>query len=204
MNDHGIMFTGAMVRALLAGRKDVTRRTSDVWARRKPGDRLWVKETWRTIRFGDEMSPSFLGEEWGAIYGSGPATPNVPVWYIADGTKVHTDCIDELGGGWSDKMRPAVHMPRWASRTLLEVVSVTREPGIGEDGRELPAVTDNEAIREGIYLGSRGWTWDESDPTIPELIHTPRLAYLALFRTINPGPMPDHLWRIEFRRVETR
>jgi hypothetical protein len=82
------------------------------------------------------------------------------------------------------------------------LVSVTREPGTGEDGRELPAVTDNEAIREGIYLGSRGWTWDESDPTIPELFHTPRLAYLALFRKINPGPMPDHLWRIEFRRVE--
>jgi hypothetical protein len=198
MNDHGIMFTGAMVRALLAGRKDVTRRTSDVWARRKPGDRLWVKETWRTPAMLNAMSPRGIAE-W--CREAGYERPWCPIRFVADdayNNAIKHGHIAAEWGGWSSRLRPSLMMPRWASRTLLEVVSVTREPGTGEDGRELPAVTDNEAIREGVHFDGTGWTWDARAPTYS----TPRLAYLALFRSINPGPMPDHLWRIEFRRVE--
>lgn len=209
---HGIIMSAPMVLALLTGRKTVTRRTSDRWAKVSPGDRLWVRETWRTVALGDKMSPSFLGEEWGAIYGSSPATPDVPIRYEADGAEAHTDRLEDGGGGWSKRARPAIHLPRWASRIVLEVVSIDREQGVEgvnaiRRGDVLPSVTDAEAIAEGIYSVSASpcdglssaltWTWGQSAPRFA----TPRLAYLALFREINGDAMPDHLWRIEFRRI---
>jgi hypothetical protein len=46
MTDHGIIFCASMVRAILAGQKSVTRRTSRRWLKVQAGDRLWVRETW--------------------------------------------------------------------------------------------------------------------------------------------------------------
>ena len=46
MKEWPILFRADMVRAILAGRKAQTRRLGDRWAKAKPGDLLWVKETW--------------------------------------------------------------------------------------------------------------------------------------------------------------
>ena len=44
MKERPIMFSAPMVRAILDGRKTMTRRTSDRWGKLQPGDLLWVKE----------------------------------------------------------------------------------------------------------------------------------------------------------------
>ena len=50
MKEYSLLFTSEMYRLTASGQKNMTRRLSDVWARRKVGDRLWVKE--RFWRFG--------------------------------------------------------------------------------------------------------------------------------------------------------
>lgn len=48
MPDMPILFSDAMIRALLEGRKTQTRRlTSSPLAKAQPGDRLWVREAWQ-------------------------------------------------------------------------------------------------------------------------------------------------------------
>jgi hypothetical protein len=70
----------------------------------KPGDRLWVRETWRWV-------------------------PTQGTWTIQDASTLEPGLLryaaDHPGGlkHWT----PSIHMPRWASRILLEVVSVRVE-----------------------------------------------------------------------------
>ena len=47
MKSHPILFSAPMIRALLAGRKTVTRRMSKQWLKVKAGDELWCRETWK-------------------------------------------------------------------------------------------------------------------------------------------------------------
>lgn len=70
----------------------------------RPGDRLWVREAWRSGRLTDRFPPREM-------------TPH-PVWYEADG-----QAPDACNG----KLRPGMFMPRWASRITLEVTGVRVE-----------------------------------------------------------------------------
>lgn len=152
MGEHGILFQDEMVRALLRPvgdplRKTVTRRTSDRWARVKPGDLLWVREC-----FG-------LTDAAELVYRATEPAAGVHRW------------------------RPSIHMPRWASRLPLRVVSVRSEWGLLQDGLctvRMPYVDDAEARREGV---------------------ADRAAYLALWESINGPVYPEWVWRIEFEEV---
>lgn len=90
------------------------------------GDRLWVKETWRTWRDFDEIKPTSLQGE------------GAPVFYEAD-----RDNCDRHG-----KARVSIHMPRWASRLTLTVTDVRVE--------RLQDISEEDAIAEGIYCTSLG------------------------------------------------
>lgn len=84
-----------------------------------PGDRLWVREAWRTEPRFDTWAPRDLDPTRAPIqYEAGP----------------HADV---LGG----KLRPGMFMPRWASRILLEVVDVSVE--------KLQAISEADAAAEG-------------------------------------------------------
>lgn len=92
----------------------------------KPGDRLWVRETWRAEARYDHLAPSKI-----------PRSSDI--WYEAD---------EALGMAYG-KLRPSIFMPRWASRISLEITGVrvervneiseedARAEGVGLEGREV-------------------------------------------------------------------
>lgn len=194
MTERGILFSGAMVRALLDGSKTQTRRpvkgidpdrlgetTSKAqWAKvnreapesfgaryfcpyGQPGDRLWVRETWAP-------HPDFPETARRAVYRADP------------------ECKYDV-----DRWRPSIHMPRWASRILLEIVSVRVE--------RLQDISDQDAIAEGIGLNpcAAGVYLTGTDETMPHA------AYRILWQQINGAGSWDanpFVWVIEFRRID--
>jgi hypothetical protein len=119
MKHRPILFTAPMVRAILSGAKTQDRRPQ-TQAPPAVGDRLWVRETWRAC---DEMGYSLPGI---------PARPGgLTLEWRADWDDTHP-------GPW----RPSIHMPRWASRITLDVVSVW--------GERLHDITEAGARAEGF------------------------------------------------------
>ncbi|TRM53255.1 hypothetical protein YH64_009140 [Achromobacter sp. LC458] len=133
MRERPILFSGPMVRAILAGNKTQTRRAVKEpisgWLNNangshkvmdgqvfnysfdqhlgncpygKPGDRLWVRETWA---FGIHALAAKRDEDG-------------PFVYAADGT---------THGRLCERWRPSIHMPRHACRLMLEITGVRVE-----------------------------------------------------------------------------
>lgn len=139
MTERPVLFSAPMVRAILAGTKTQTRRVVKpqpeerlhaIWKRFPhqsgcpygvPGDRLWVRETWAPFEFCYEQRPSDLPR-------------GIKIVYLADQKQ-------RLSG---DTYRPSIHMPRWASRLTLEVVSVRVE--------RVQEISEADAIAEGIAV----------------------------------------------------
>ena len=199
MKERPILFSGAMVRALLADAKTQTRRVvkmeshqqieqrddgrdwpwmydgerdADYWMAcpyGQPGDRLWVRETFARI---DGQTRPWIETDYQATYTHG----------------------DRLGDTLGIKKRwtPSIHMPRHASRITLEVTSVRVE--------RLQDIDLADALAEGIsdtgalILDRAG---NEQGGPIAE--------YAVLWEQINgPGSWDANpwVWVIEFKRVE--
>lgn len=146
MSDHPIIFSAPMVRALLDGRKTMTRRLAwheptpkvahtgrspkrarplslaTTWQRVKRGDRLWVREAWRIEGAGARVS----AEACRPHRASGRA-----IEYRADGYEPD-----------QHRERSPIHMPRWASRLTLAVNAVKVE--------RLRHITTADARAEGF------------------------------------------------------
>ncbi len=139
MNEKPILFSGEMVKAILEGKKTVTRRVAkDIppWASRatchmghaqifnadnsgmnfrqcpygRDGDRLWVRETC-AIGINDDC--------------------DLVCDYMADGKRKWFDLTPEnerySATYINDGKRPSIFMPRWASRITLEITGVRVE-----------------------------------------------------------------------------
>jgi hypothetical protein len=85
----------------------------------QPGERLWVRESWGY---------------WPGSTGLGPIEEGgAPPIYRADGS-------DDLPEGY--KWRPSIHMPRIASRILLEITEVGIE--------QVQSISEEDALAEGV------------------------------------------------------
>lgn len=213
MKERPILFSGAMVRALLAGTKTQTRRVaiktsqphnvclSDFDAAEckieienrhsglrywkscpygKPGDRLWVRETFCKII---GQSGCWIETDYSATYNHG--------FRLGDTL------------GLKKRWTPSIHMPRAASRLTLEITSVRVE--------RLQDISEADAIAEGIerlddFLGCPCYrAYDEpqgSDVVFPD---DPIGSYASLWTSINgPGSWDANpwVWALEFRRIE--
>jgi hypothetical protein len=127
----------------------------------QPGDRLWVRET-------------FLG------------------WYnTADGSFSHVAAFKADGYQleYSERWRPSIHMPRAASRILLEIVSVRVD--------RLQGISDSDARAEGA-TGGHG--------VVPSYNYnaTPSEHFSHIWESINGAGNWDAnpwCWVVEFKRV---
>lgn len=206
-----ILFSAPMVRALLDGSKTQTRRilksncqeigerddgsrwpwsehpltADDHWHAcpyGQPGDHLWVRETFQGPLFDGDREPEYRAD---------PEAFNRPEYceYAADGGQApeFMTMDDERVCRW----RPSIHMPRWASRILLEIVSVRVErlQDIGVEDIEAEGVVTSEASI--MEHGCRARVID----------------FTRLWEGINGAGSWDEnpwVWVVEFRHVSTQ
>ncbi len=201
MRERPILFSGPMVRAILEGRKTVTRRpikpsmrSADIqfelqqeadgsWhpyhifdesrfdrsgtehpilcPYGQPGDRLWVRES---------TSEEVIGSQSVTRYTADGAISNHPWWY-------------------SKGACPSIHMPRWASRILLEITDVRVE--------RLQDITYEQAMAEGIDAHPSGFFGNGCT--------TAAGAFHELWESINGAGSWDAnpmVWAISFKRIQ--
>lgn len=201
VKERPILFSAPMVRAILEGRKTQTRRIVKLegnafvgrmmngdqkrWPYRnaydgeaipcpfgQPGDRLWVRETFQQVAH-------FTTDESGETYAVKFKRPK-EISYVADGLATGST---GMRSGWSSK-KPAIHMPRWASRITLEIVNVRVE--------RLQEIDAADAVAEGM---------PQFEATPPDFL------FRNLWHTIHAADGPNGwnanpwVWVIEFRRL---
>jgi hypothetical protein len=152
VRERPILFSGEMVRAILDGTKTQTRR---VVIRRMKDEGEWVKVrpvrgyTPETIRseypcpYGQPGDLLWVRESWRALnrFNSWPVERGSWVVYEADGPH-DGDARPARSGGRMGKLRPSIHMPRWASRITLEITDVRVE--------RVQEITEADARADGV------------------------------------------------------
>jgi hypothetical protein len=202
MRERPILFSAPMVRALLAGKKTQTRRIrrqaldeDATCPYGEAGDRLWVRETWG-IRGSHWCNASPDIHDVQVAYRADAAARVVPIscaQYDANIGKqrCRADCDGDPGGKHGDeltafwrKWRPAIHMPRWASRIELVVVGVGCEA--------LQDISEEDARAEGVEPFDDGDTFKNT-----------YAVYRDLWNSINGQRAPwganPYVWAIEFK-----
>lgn len=212
MKTRPMLYSGPMVRAILAGTKTQTRRVVKPAPRTvdgvpdwksvrcpygQPGDRLWVRETFYAFgRWVTQFNAKKGRDEWHFIdmtLESGksylhPASDSQPQ---PMGGKRHKGGITPTW--WK---RPAIFMPAAASRITLEVTGVRVE--------RLQDISETDALAEGIVqLRDGGFGLPAG-----EHYHAtdPRISYWSLWDHINgPGSVEANpwVWVVEWPALET-
>ena len=155
------------------------------------GERIWVRETWATLGNEDGCYVDWednlcKGDERSAarIYrASCEQRPgDYGLWSIPDDAywKPHTK-EHKFEGAW----RPSIHMPRWASRILLEITDVRVE--------RLNAISGLLPDYPGTFLTPKGD------------FATAKVAFLRLWESIygeESWKANGWVWVISFKRVE--
>ncbi|SFN83444.1 hypothetical protein SAMN03159304_01126 [Pseudomonas sp. NFACC24-1] len=223
IKERPILFSAPMVRAILEDRKTVTRRAVKIQPHidasgnfcvgnsnygqdgygkpvtkhfvneccpyGKPGDRLWVREAWVADAQLDSVAPRELSQ-------------GEPIRYPADEAVRQTGCAMISPG----KTRPSIHMPRWVSRILLEIIDVRVE--------RLQDIRDAQALAEGIigvdFRPDDGWPICTGYMVGPDdgespLETTAARAFARLWSSINGADSfaaNPWVWVVEFKRVQ--
>jgi len=149
----------------------------------QPGDRLWVRETWRPE----------------TIHSCAMDTCDcdaVGVSYAADGEWIPHTWQNPPPDDWYMPAAaargnvPSIHMPRWACRLVLEITAVRVE--------RLQAITEADAVAEGLSQSESG-SW------LPGPCDHPEWAFHQLWAQAYGEPAWEAnpwVWVIEFKRVE--
>lgn len=224
-----ILFSGAMVRAILDGRKTQTRRAVKLPHNNHLG-------TWEPMTIGgpnggrtaDGRTIPLQGGIWhtrtGECLASPYGQPGDRLWvrettkarpllnvftgeaidltcgaYVADDEPVLDERRFDLVWWYSRKTCPAIHMPRAACRLVLEVTGVRVE--------RLNDCSEADAAAEGVepyaIYGGKPASW-KGAANMTAARDTAREAYRDLWDSINGAGAWDAnpwVWIVEFRRV---
>jgi len=224
MRERPILFSGPMVRALLAGTKTQTRRI--VKRNGKNGHVVFDHPVWQ-VKPTD--APKFAGHshdfwrpEATVAYSSLPpcpyGQPGDRLWvresfmdlrgtgvehYDADGRRQrYAFAADSPPGSYSDearkdyglKWKPSIHMPRSACRLVLEVTGVRVE--------RLNDISEEDAHAEGCPFTWDGNQYEPPPPEVDSWQGYGRASFSLLWSQIN-GPdswqTNPWVWVVEFR-----
>jgi len=208
MKEKPIIFSGPMVRAILDGRKTMTRRVVklqpvpeparfEIWSRAdglwypcsnsgRTGIGNWGGPRWR-CPFGIPGDHLWVRETWAD---TSKECPRCPVSYRATWPPE-----DEEGRCF--KWKSSRFMPRWASRITLEVTGVRVE--------RLQDITEEDAKEEGVYQRCEEWLPTDADPNGYAYVMAAD-AFRTLWDSINSRrgfgwDANPWVWVISFRRV---
>ncbi len=221
VRERPILFSGAMVLAILEGRKTVTRRiikpqpdfsnwsepeppTSDLvneaWQtghvdakcpHGKPGDSLWVRERWSKHIQPLTAQGHTRGREF-CVFPDGGQTFSWCKEYHPGLAEYHPGAFDGC------KWRPSIFMPRWASRITLQIDAVRVE--------RLDQITEEDARAEGV---ERQMDMHGRDPRgSGDIIvsYSYREPFKALWDSINgkaaPWATSPFVWVLSFHQIE--
>lgn len=230
MTERGMIFNGEMVRAILDGRKTQTRRivksqrVGDGWSVKEAQSPLTARHThdwWLPTGtrpysalpgcpYGVVGDRIWVREAWAEAGGSAPELKLYRANYPAHVPSHYENVPPAEDIRWT----PSIHMPRWASRILLDITDVRVE--------RLNGISDADCIAEGIIPVPKDRVDDHQfwrdyrlsgDGTF--CVHTPRESFESLWKSIR-GKSFDHeedtgpgswqanpwVWVIEFKRIE--
>jgi hypothetical protein len=197
MKSRPILFSGPMVRALLAGTKTQTRRivkreiinhhslerdeAGAYWVEAEDGDHYKVTDWCPYGQPGDQL---WVRETWARV--------NV-AQFTGEPQFVYPVCdtLTDYGGPW----RPSIHMPRAASRIALEITGVRVE--------RLQEISEHSAINEGIELKGHVWKDYRTDGGWSNPINSYASLWAKINGTEGPGSWDANpwVWVVEFKRV---
>lgn len=206
MKERPILFSGAMVRALLDCSKTQTRRivkpqppaeAKDVFTFHHPDPRTHfygfdgeaLMDWAQPCPYGEAGDRLYVRETWQhSNHPCGPYEDDCIVFYRADylDDPLGPD-LERSADGIRRQWRPSIHMPRAASRIALEVTGVRVE--------RLHDITDADALAEGV---------DRTNTSIPGYA---RDRFIRLWTSINGNESWDAnpwVWVIEFRKIDAR
>lgn len=142
----------------------------------KPGDHLWVRETWSAIGFAAKLPISEMNKAYG------------------DNIVYKADVDQSLYYDW----RPSIHMPRWASRITLEIVRVRVE--------RVRDISPHDAEAEGIQVSHYYCDEGTAPDFTPMHRCDPIGKFRELWDSINARrgygwDQDPWVWVIEFKRL---
>ena len=204
VKERPILFSGPMVRALLAGEKTQTRRRirpRDAALEELVGD--WRYDgVWEADNAGDNCHYFRRRDELGRLTRDTVNIGRCPHGVVGDrlwvretwcrtkqGTHYRADCrgLDDeaaVGGKW----KSPIYFPRSESRILLEITDVRIE--------RLQDITEADALAEGTGTLMRGCTRYDGEATD---------MFRQLWESLHgPASWEENpwVWRLQFRRIE--
>jgi hypothetical protein len=182
MTDIPIIFSGPMVRALLEGRKTMTRRLART-ERKIPGpgslggdsDRIERPSLWQKVKAGDRLwvRENFLPFDRDHVIGG--------IRYAYGADTILGSESDKIRKDYRYKWKPSIYMPREVSRLTLIVTGVKTER-LQDIGKE-DAIAEGASCRprcNGFRSAHNGWSMDWS-----------RVGQFSEFATGGPGPLQE-------------